>query len=481
MLRSFKTFGAVIVVLSLSGLAPRPAHAAVETLSIGGQMWTILKTAGASEVVSTPPESPGLWVENSTLELIEPLDPGIRSDVFVLAATFSEDGGGCVRLEIGFPSLGGGDWVDSVQTDCLAAAGRWKQLAQVARGQGLAKAVRYRITVRGGVRLREAELLAGSAGANIRALRARVASPTVDALDAAIREVKARATYRSRVDWPLATAQALAAIVDGETRRDALPGVQLILKALGDRHSWATVLDAEGRLTANGKLVPYRAPQSRLQALDEQHLAGWLSIPLMAATGGPEAQQYAKSIRAGLAEALEAGACGFVVDLTAHSGGNMWPGLEGLGPLLGADAAVGAFKPGPVWRIDKRAQDDDAQVWRDEVAQMPVAVLLGPETASSGEALAVAFSGRPHTEFFGAKTRGLATSTQMVPLGDGLVAFVVVAEMADRLGRTFPHGIVPLTEDATSEGAATRALQWLRGSLSCGARSTSSLAPATAE
>lgn len=442
------------------------AHAADPVLSLGGREWTVRKAADIRDVVPHDADSRGLWVENATLELIEPLDASGRDGAFVLVAAFMAGGGSCVSLEIGFPSLGGGEPVDRVETDCVASPGCWKQLAQVARGQGLSRAVRYRILVRGSASFREADLLAGPAGANTRALRAMVATPTIDTLDTALREVKGRAKRATQVDWPFTTAQALAAVIDGRTRRDALPGVQIILKALGDRHSWVTVLDDQGRLTANGQLVPYRAPQSRLQSLGEQRVVGWLTIPLLAAMGGTEALDYANAIRAGLAQGLDAGACGFVVDLTGHEGGNMWPGLEGLGPLFGADAVVGAFKPGPPWTINKR-ETDEAGVWRDDVARLPVAVVLGPKTASSGEAIAVAFSGRPQTEFFGRRTGGFATSNQNVPLGDGMVAFVMTAEMADRHGRTFPKGLAPPVEDANNEEAGLRALAWLRTQAGC--------------
>ena len=96
-----------------------------------------------------------------------------------------------------------------------------------------------------------------------------------------------------------------------------------------------------------------------------------------------------------------------------------------------------------------------------------MAVLLGPKTASSGEAIAVAFSGRPQTEFFGRRTGGFATSNQNVPLGDGMVAFVMTSEMADRHGRTFPKGLAPAVEDASDEDAGLRALAWLRTKAGC--------------
>lgn len=429
-----------------------------QALPLAGREW-VARPSADPQTVAAP--AADVWVENAVLELTEPSQ---RDGAFLLAATFTAEAGSCVALEIAFVAPGGAALAQE-QTHCTAAPGRWKQLAQVALDHSrTSAAVRYRIHVRGGAHLRGAELLAGTVSANLRALRAMVAAPTIDALDAAVREVKARAKRAAQVDWPVTTAQALALVVDGGTRRDALPGVRWILKSLGDGHSWVTVLDDEGRLTANGQVLPYRAPQSRLQALDERRSVGWLTIPLLAATGGREAQAYADAIRAGLAQAVDAGACGLVVDLSAHEGGNMWPGLDGLGPLFGAEVVVGAFKPGQPWRVDRTGDDG---LWREAVAQLPVAVLLGPKTASSGEALAVAFSGRPHTAFFGRKTRGLATSNQMVPLGDGMVAFIMTSEMADRQGRTFPNGIAPPVEDASDAAAGERALGWLRSPSGC--------------
>lgn len=456
-------FGVAAVALLLCSAA----RAADPVMLLGGREWAVRGPAEAREVMRGDVDSPGVWIENAVLEMTESLEASGRDDVFLLAASFMAESGSCVSLEIAFPSLAGGEPVDRVETDCLSSSGRWRQLAQVSRGQTLAKAVRYRILVRGGARLREADLLAGTARVNLRALRARVAAPTLDALGQAIRETRTRAAYAARMDWPLATAQAVALVIDGSTRRDALPGVQLILKSLGDKHSWATVLDENGRLTANGEEVPYRAPQSRLQALDGGHAVGWLTIPLLVATGGLEARTYVDTIRAGLLHALNVGVCGFVVDLSEHQGGNMWPGLEGLGPLFGADVVVGSFRRAQSWRIQKPTEGVDGGLWRDEVARLPVAVLVGPLTASSGEALAVAFSGRPETEFFGRKTRGLATSNQMIQLGDGLVAFVMTSEMLDRHGKAFPNGIVPPVEDASDAEASVRALAWLSAQAGC--------------
>jgi C-terminal processing protease CtpA/Prc len=62
----------------------------------------------------------------------------------------------------------------------------------------------------------------------------------------------------------------------------------------------------------------------------------------------------------------------------------------------------------------------------------PVAVLTGGQTTSSGEAVAVAFRGRPHTRSFGFETYGAMTSAGWYPLADGAELAMGVSYDVDR-------------------------------------------------
>ncbi len=96
--------------------------------------------------------------------------------------------------------------------------------------------------------------------------------------------------------------------------------------------------------------------------------------------------------------------CGWVVDLRQNSGGNLWPMLAGLGPLLGGgELAASVYPDGRrvgVWYRDGQAGFGDYTQLRVRTpyrlrAPLPVAVLVGPGTASSAEVLAVALRGQP--------------------------------------------------------------------------------------
>jgi carboxyl-terminal processing protease len=476
-----RTLAALCCIL-ISGCFPiRPAHAEESTLPLGGRDWRIQEQARGAPSVSTPrDDASSRVVTDATLELREP--PGEKArGALALAVTFKTlAGDSCVKLEIGFGTANAASTpLDRVGSECATAPGHWQQLAIAARAAKVGETAVYRITVHGAAQLVSNDVQAGALGERMGWLRARVAAGTLAALDAAIAKVKERAVYASRVDWPLATAQALAGVLDGSSGRDALPGVQIILRSLGDKHSWATVVDDQGRMTAHGQALQYQAPSARLARLESDRVVGWLEIPRLGAVSGRETHLFAQAIHAGLAESVKAGACGYVVDLAGNTGGNMWPGLDGLGPLFGDGAVVGSFKLKSgsfAWTIDKddignrmttSGLADPAGLWRAELPRAPIAVIVDHWTASSGEAIAIAFSGRPQTRFFGHRSYGVATSTEMIALGDGLTAFVVTGAMADRDGRTFPIGIAPETEDADDDAAAAHALAWLGTTPNC--------------
>lgn len=75
--------------------------------------------------------------------------------------------------------------------------------------------------------------------------------------------------------------------------------------------------------------------------------------------------------------------------------------LAGLKPFLG-DAPLGYFvtTSGEKSRPWKETLPIDHQdMAQPDLSTIPVAVLIGPHTASSGEAVAIAFKGRPNTRF----------------------------------------------------------------------------------
>jgi C-terminal processing protease CtpA/Prc len=73
-------------------------------------------------------------------------------------------------------------------------------------------------------------------------------------------------------------------------------------------------------------------------------------------------------------------------------------------------------------------------------------VLTGRQTRSAGEAVTVAFRGRPNTRSFGEPTAGVPTGNAAYRLSDGARLILTGAKDADRTGRTYDEPIPPEEE-----------------------------------
>lgn len=252
--------------------------------------------------------------------------------------------------------------------------------------------------------------------------------------------------------------------------------IQLRLYDLGDRHSY--ILNPDDAETTLGDDHQNRSPDI------EQREGGIGYIAMYPFTGSFGIDEYAAALHSGIAPIDEAGACGWILDLRENGGGNMWPMLAGIGPLLGQSAG-GEYGADPSivgFFIDR---DGGAIAWRyiDGVVyegnesnavvevpyqladpEVPVAILLGPGVASSGEAIAVAFQGRPNTQTFGDPTRGTPTGIEAFTLSDGAVLGLTVVQFADRTGQRYGPlgGLVP-----NESGGEAEATAWLLAQPQC--------------
>jgi carboxyl-terminal processing protease len=171
------------------------------------------------------------------------------------------------------------------------------------------------------------------------------------------------------------------------------------------------------------------------------------------AGGTPTRQgEFAESLKSIIQHHDEAIVCGWVVDLRQNTGGNLWPMLAGLGPLLAeGELAASVYPDGrrvPVWYRDGQAGFGEYTQLRVSFpyrlrAAAPVAVLLGGATASSAEVLAVAFRSREDTRSFGTPTRGLSAGNRTFPLADGASLVLTVAATSDAAGTVFVGPIAP--------------------------------------
>jgi len=169
---------------------------------------------------------------------------------------------------------------------------------------------------------------------------------------------------------------------------------------------------------------------------------GYVDVPGVVGEGGSFDEHAVAAIRLVDIEPR----CAWVVDLRRNVGGNMWPMLHAVRPILG-EATPGYFVSSTgreefSYRYG-RGPGGSAPAYRLQKPDPPVAVLTSRLTVSSGEAITITFRGRPATRSFGEATAGLPTSNQSFPLVDGAVLVVTVSREADRTGRVYDGRIAP--------------------------------------
>lgn len=289
-------------------------------------------------------------------------------------------------------------------------------------------------------------------------------------LGAALDSLQRLSRHARTMDWALVRDSAFALAAGARTPRETWGALQWALTRV-DRHS--------------DLLVP--VPRFSREMVSGR--VGYLRVPSF---NGPATNStLADSLQLALAQLERAGACGWIVDLRWNTGGNVWPMLAGIGPLLGDSvAAVHALSEGPtalLYRdgvsLQRQASGEEwtgtrvsvpPVVLRDRLA--PVAVLVDSMTGSSGEAIALAFRGRPNARAFGTATGGYATVNRNVRLADGVEMLVTVGVMGDRQGRPAEGG--RLTPDELiasprqylprpSDRATARAAEWVLAQPAC--------------
>jgi C-terminal processing protease CtpA/Prc len=192
----------------------------------------------------------------------------------------------------------------------------------------------------------------------------------------------------------------------------------------------------------------------------------WAHVVVPTCDGGRERvrKQYIAQLLGVVRRLDEDNPEGWVIDLRNNLGGDMWPMLAGIGPVLG-EGELGAFvEPGGE---KKKWYYRDGKALLDK-AGPPVAVLTGGKTISSGEAIAIAFRGRPRTRSFGQPTAGLSTANEEFPLSDGARLCLTVATFADRTGKVYGAAVEPdekIAAGGKEDVALKAALAWLKKQL----------------
>lgn len=309
-------------------------------------------------------------------------------------------------------------------------------------------------------------------GATSCGLDGRVAGPREisdqarDYLDEVMDLMEAHSIRRTAIDWPAFRSEVIDAAGPALSISQTFPGIRKALELLGDGHS------SYRSPTGTFIFVPTRTCQSSgsgpVVGIPEK--VGYVRVGSFSGTA-EQATAFAAEIQANIRAADRDDLIGWIVDLRGNGGGNMWPMIAGIGPVLGS-GIVGWFinpsgaetsweyRDGASWIGSNMIQRVDNPYTLKRPSPR-VAVLVDNRVASSGEATFIAFKGRPHTRSFGEASCGLSTANAALGLSDGAILNLTVSVMADRSKTRYGNHVLP--DEAVPEPAemVSRAVAWL--------------------
>lgn len=297
--------------------------------------------------------------------------------------------------------------------------------------------------------------------------------------------IRKRALNSSKVDWKTILNSTKVMLKNAKTSSDTYPAIGYVLTQLNDNHSFIVGGRNDRRIYPKRSLE--KLPRTKVQKTRKNSitkngkLIGYLAIEgISSKNSSAHSKEYSYTIQNSIQLINKQNPIGWIVDLRTNNGGNMWPMIVGLGPLIG-NGTLGYFKYSKMkipWFYDAGKSgiikgNENKQInfsIQTSVAEVsgdvPIAILINNCTASSGEAVAISFKGRDNTRFFGERTFGLSTSNEKFNLSDGAILYLTTSVECDRNHNCYYQGIEPDVlvnngEASLDENTINAAVDWI--------------------
>ncbi len=292
------------------------------------------------------------------------------------------------------------------------------------------------------------------------------------ALDEALEIVQQHSINRNRLDWGSIEQELGQRAGTVRTEAELYDALQDILDRLDDGHSFLRTAEGRRWRTAESGTVdtdpkPTAWPEPTIIHID---------VTTMSSAAGNDMSAYADRLYLEIMQAYRPDMSGWILDLRRNTGGQLWPMLAGLSPLIDSDpAGQAAYPEGIRWQwwakggkagVGDNLHHSVTTTTKLTPARKPIAILIGGATASSGEASVISFIGMNNVRLFGTRTRGLATVNQPFTLSCGATIMLTTAHFADRRGCSYPEGIEPdvtvaAPVDQSDDPCLDAAVEWL--------------------
>jgi carboxyl-terminal processing protease len=276
--------------------------------------------------------------------------------------------------------------------------------------------------------------------------------------------IKRNSIHRNNVNWEIIDKGFKKKLSLAKTDIDSIKGFIYVFDQLKDFHSSITF---NGRQFSNypefdDSTLKYLIPLVNLsnqrtgiftaRILPENFL--YLQVPGVQAWGN-NVNVFAQKLSDSLCKYMSAATRGIVLDLRLNDGGQFTSMASGLSLLLGENYIGGgvnielkrlnkfSIKKKNLW-INQNQMTTVIHKNNINLSKLPVAILIGPNTRSSGSILAISFKGRKNTILIGDSTaNGYTTGNEYFSFGSDLFLNLSTSFSIDRNKKVYKLSVPP--------------------------------------
>lgn len=267
-----------------------------------------------------------------------------------------------------------------------------------------------------------------------------------DFLTETINLLKEKSIHKNEIDWNKFEKDLFIKAQHAKKLEDVYPTISYAVKKLNDNHSYFKAI-SETEQESKDESLPTFSDEITPNDI------GYIRIPFCIGSENDN-KNYITSIRTKIQHQSQKKLKGWIVDLRSNFGGNMWPMLLALEPLIGNGTFgyfIDANGNSEAWKIIKgKAYIDNQLIMETNInfsnqlqENQFIAILTDSETASSGEAVTVAFKGQENSKSFGQPTFGVSTGCVSHLLSDGSSINLAESIFSDRNKTKYGNKIVP--------------------------------------
>jgi carboxyl-terminal processing protease len=307
-------------------------------------------------------------------------------------------------------------------------------------------------------------------------------------VDSALNIMQRRSIFAPRLNWPAIRDSAHKISSKATSYAEAAPAIQFAFNLLQDKHGWLEINGIQyinpfvkrddSRINTQTLKAIVRAP-IKSTVLEKSY--AYLAIPYTNGQTKDKMNSFAQQVQDSLCKVVSPATKGLVIDLRLNGGGNVFPMIIGIINVLGDGnytESVNSLgeKEGELVIKGQQITLLDTIVVKlqkscGDLTRLPVAILTGPATGSSGEQLAIILSIRKNTILIGENTAGYTTGNNgfLLPGKDN---GIVIGESytRDKTGKVYLGEVSPSIAviggdnfiDLTKDNKIQAAIKWLK-------------------